>query len=104
LHSRYILGETKWGVFNIITKLNSYDRPLKVEDVVDVFGLSKTTVYRLSESGQMPSAMFGGSRIYDPSTLAMWVAGKQPLIAKAARQLEKEKEDAKGKCICSLRS
>ena len=91
-------------MFNIITKLNSYDRPLKVEDVVDVFGLSKTTVYRLSESGQMPSAMLGGSRIYDPSTLAMWVASKEPRIAKAARQLEKEKEDAKGKCTCNLRS
>jgi len=66
-------------------------------DVVDVFGFSKTTVYRMSESGQMPSAMLGGSRIYDPSTLAMWVASKEPLIARAARKLEKEKEDAKGK-------
>jgi predicted DNA-binding transcriptional regulator AlpA len=66
-----------------------------VEDVVDVFGLSKTTVYRLSESGQMPSAMLGGSRIYDPSTLAMWIARKEPLIAKASRQLESEKKDAK---------
>lgn len=82
-------------MFNIITKLNSYDRPLRVEDVVDVFGLSKTTVYRLSESGQMPSAMLGGSRIYDPSTLAMWIARKEPLIAKASRQLESEKKDAK---------
>lgn len=86
-------------MFNIIAKLNSYDRPLKVEDVVDVFGLSKTTVYRLSESGQMPSAMFGGSRVYDPSALAMWVASKEPRIAKAARQLEKEKEDAECKCV-----
>jgi predicted DNA-binding transcriptional regulator AlpA len=85
-------------VFNIIAKLNSYDRPLKVKDVVDVFSLSKTTVYRLSESGQMPSAMLGGTRIYDPSALAMWVASKEPLIAKAARQLDKEKEIEKRKC------
>jgi excisionase family DNA binding protein len=81
--------------FNIITKLKSFDRPLKVEDVVDVLGLSKTTVYRLSASGQMPSAMLGGSRVYDPSALAMWVASKEPRIAKAHRQLEKEKEEAK---------
>jgi excisionase family DNA binding protein len=77
-------------VFNIITKLNSYDRPLSVEDVVDVFGLSKTTVYRMSESGQMPSMILGGSRRYDPSALAMWVASKEPRIAKAARHFEKE--------------
>jgi predicted DNA-binding transcriptional regulator AlpA len=85
-------------VSNIITKLNSYNRPLKVEDVMDVFGLSKTTDYRLSDSGQMPSAMLGGSRIYDPSALAMWIASKEPRIAKAHRQLEKEKEDQKRKC------
>lgn len=85
-------------MFNIITKLNSYDRPLSVEDVVDVFGLSKTTVYRMSESGQMPSVMLGGSRRYDPSTLAMWVASKEPRIAKAARQLEKEDWNAKERC------
>jgi len=82
-------------VFNIITKLNSYDRTLNVEDVVDVFGVSKTTVYRMSESGQMPSVMLGGSRRYDPSALAMWVASKDPRIAKASRQLEKEKEKKK---------
>jgi hypothetical protein len=52
----------------------------------------------MSESGKMPSVMLGGSRIYDPFTLAMWVAGKDPRIAKAYRQLEKEKEDAKRKC------
>ena len=86
-------------MFNIITKLNSFDRPLKVEDVVDVFGLSKTTLYRLSESGQMPSAMLGGSRIYDPFALAMWIASKEPRIAKAHRQLEKEKENAKDGCF-----
>ena len=85
-------------MFNIITKLDSYDRPLKVEDVVDVFGLSKTTVYRLSESGDMPSAMVGGSRVYDPSALAMWIASKEPRIAKAHRQLEKDKENSKAKC------
>jgi predicted DNA-binding transcriptional regulator AlpA len=85
-------------VSNIITKLNSYNRPLKVEDVMDVFGLSKTTVYRLSKSGQTPSAMLGGSRIYAPSALAMWIASKEPRIAKAHRQLEKEKEGEKGKC------
>ena len=45
----------------------------------------------------MPSAMLGGSRVYDPSALAMWVASKDPWIEKAYRQLVKEKEDRKGK-------
>ncbi len=46
-------------MFNLIAKLNSFDRPLKVEDVVDVFGFSKTKLYRLSESRQIPSALLG---------------------------------------------
>jgi predicted DNA-binding transcriptional regulator AlpA len=84
-------------VFNIITKLNSYDRPLTAADVIDIFGFSKSKVYRISESGQMPSAMLGGSRVYDPSALAMWVASKEPRIAKAHHQLQKETEGTKGK-------
>jgi hypothetical protein len=81
-------------VFNIIEKLNSYDRPLKVEDVIDIFGFSKTKVYRMSESKQIPSALLGGTWVYDPSALAMWVASKDPDIAKAYRQLLKEKGEA----------
>lgn len=81
-------------MFNIIAKLNSYDRPLKVGDVVEVFGFSKTKVYRMTESKQIPSALLGGTRIYDPSALAMWVASKDPYIAKAYRQLLKENKEA----------
>ena len=40
-------------MFNLIAKLNSYDRPLKVEDVIEVFGFSKTKIYRMSESKQI---------------------------------------------------
>jgi hypothetical protein len=53
-----------WTVFNLIAKLNSYDRPLKAEDVVDVFGFSKTKVYRMSEAKQIPSALLGGTWVY----------------------------------------
>ena len=84
-------------MFNIIDRLNSYDRTLDANDVVEVFRVSKSVVYRMSETGQMPSAMVGGSRIYDPSTLAMWIADKEPRIAKAYRRLKKEKEKEKEK-------
>lgn len=82
-------------MFNLITKLNLYDRLLKAREVVDIFGLSKTTVYRMSESEQMPSLMMGGSRRYDPSALAMWISSKEPRIAKAHRQIEKGKKNVK---------
>ena len=81
-------------MFNIIEKLNSFDRPLKVEDVVDVFGFSKTKVYRMSQSKQIPSALLGGTWVYDPSALAMWVASRDPNITKAYRQLLKENREA----------
>jgi predicted DNA-binding transcriptional regulator AlpA len=81
-------------MFNILAKLNTYDRPLKVEDVVEVFDFSKSKVYRMSESKQIPSALLGGTWVYDPSALAMWVASKDPHIAKAYRQLLKENREA----------
>jgi excisionase family DNA binding protein len=93
--------EANWTVFNIIKKLDEYDRLLRIEDVCEIFPLGKSTVYRLSESGQMPSAMLGGARVFDPSTLAIWIAGKEPRIAKAHRwfrQLEKEEQDPTDKC------
>ncbi len=80
-------------MFNIIAKLNTYDRPLKVEDVVEVFDFSKSKVYRMSESKQIPSALLGGTWVYDPSALAMWVASKDPNIAKAYLQLLKENKE-----------
>ena len=58
-----------WTVFNLIAKLNSYDRPLKAEDVVDVFGFSKTKVYRMSEAKQIPPPCWEehGSMVIRPS-------------------------------------
>jgi predicted DNA-binding transcriptional regulator AlpA len=91
-------------VFNIIEKLNSYDRPLKVEDVVDVFGFSKTKVYRMSETKQIPSTLLGGTWVYDPSALAMWVANKDPNIAKAYRQLLKERKEAQEEYLLKFKN
>ena len=81
-------------MFNIIAKLNTYDRLLEVEDVVEVFGFSKSKVYRMSESKQIPAAMMGGTWKFDPSALAMWTASKDPNIAKAYRLLLKENKQA----------
>jgi excisionase family DNA binding protein len=81
-------------VFNIIAKLNTYDRLLEVEDVVEVFDFSKSKVYRMAESKQIPAALMGGTWKFDPSALAMWSASKDPNIAKAYRQLLKENREA----------
>lgn len=81
-------------MFNVIAKLDTYDRLLEVEDVVQVFDFSKTKVYRMAESKQIPAALMGGTWKFDPSALALWSASKDPNIAKAYRQLMKEKCEA----------
>lgn len=43
----------------------------------------------MANKGQIPSMLIGGSRLFDPSTLALWLARKQPQIAVAARRLLK---------------
>jgi predicted DNA-binding transcriptional regulator AlpA len=81
-------------MFNVIAKLNTYDRLLDVEDVVEVYGFSPSKVYRMSEAKQIPAAMMGGTWKFDPSALAMWTASKDPNIAKAYRLLLKENKEA----------
>jgi excisionase family DNA binding protein len=70
--------EANRTVFNIIAKLDTYDRLLEVEDVVEVFDFSKSKVYRMAESKQIPAALMGGTWKFDPSALAMWSAIKDP--------------------------
>jgi len=77
-------------MYNIIERLGQFDHLLTVDEVGEVLGLSRTSIYRLSESGQIPSVVLGGSRRFDPSTLALWISGKEPRIAKAHRQLRRE--------------
>ena len=91
-------------MFNVIAKLNTYDRLLEVEDVVEVFDFSKSKVYRMAESKQIPAALMGGTWKFDPSALAMWSASKYPSIAKAYRQLLKENREAQDEFLRHLKN
>jgi Helix-turn-helix domain len=60
-----------------------------------MFGKSRATIYRMAQKRQIPSFMLGGSRMFDPSTLALWLTRKEPLLAVAARQFQQAaKSDA----------
>ena len=74
--------------YNILSELASIGRLLTVDEVADILGLSKYTVYRMAQKRQIPNLMLGGSRKFDPSTLIVWLTKKEPLLAVAARQLK----------------
>lgn len=74
--------------FNILNALSSYNRLLTVEDIAYLFGLSKFTIYRMAQKHQIPCLMIGGTRKFDPSTLAAWLTKKEPQLATAARKLK----------------
>lgn len=71
--------------FNILTALYSLTGLLTVEEVAEIFGKSPDTIYRMAQKRQIPSFMFGGSRCFDPSELALWLIKKDPQLAVAAR-------------------
>jgi excisionase family DNA binding protein len=71
--------------FNILTALYSLTGLLTVEEVAEIFGKSPDTIYRMAQKRQIPSFMFGGSRCFDPSELALWLIKKDPHLAVAAR-------------------
>jgi hypothetical protein len=43
----------------------------------------------MAQKRLIPSFMFGGSRCFDPSELALWLIKKEPQLAVAARHFQK---------------
>jgi len=75
------------GMFNILLALEASHGLLTVRDVARLLGKSPFSIYRMAQKRQIPSLMIGGSRCFDPSVLALWLAKKEPTLAIAARRL-----------------
>ncbi|WP_348262661.1 helix-turn-helix domain-containing protein [Telmatobacter sp. DSM 110680] len=75
--------------FNILIALYSLTGLLSAEEVAEMFGKSPFTIYRMAQKREIPSFMFGGSRCFDPSELALWLIKKEPQLAVAARHFQK---------------
>ena len=73
--------------FNILLALEAARGLLSVRDVAALLGRSSWSVYRMAEKRQIPSLLIGGSRVFDPSVLALWLAKKEPALAIAARRI-----------------
>lgn len=74
--------------FNILLALEAARGLLSVRDVAALLGRSSWSVYRMAEKRQIPSLLIGGSRVFDPSVLALWLAKKEPTLAAAARRIK----------------
>lgn len=66
---------------------------MSVEDVAEVLGVSKFTIYRMAQKKQLPSIIIGGQRRFDPAVMAMHFRKKSPEMVAAARFL-RESESA----------
>lgn len=75
-------------MFNILLALESARGLLTVHDVAALLRRSSWSVYRMAEKRQIPSLMIGGSRLFDPSVLALWLSKKEPTLAAAARRFK----------------
>jgi excisionase family DNA binding protein len=73
--------------FSLISCLEMQKTLLDVEEVSQLLNLSKFTVYRMAKAGQLPSLILGGSRRFDPATLAYFFRKKSPAMAAAARAM-----------------
>jgi len=75
-------------MFNILLALESARGLLTVRDVATLLRKSPWCIYRLAEKRKIPSLVIGGSRCFDPSVLALWLAKKEPTLAAAARRFK----------------
>jgi len=74
--------------FNILIALQGFQGLISVDQVAELLEKSIFTIYRMAQKRQIPSLMIGGSRMFDPSTLALWLIRKEPQLAVAARQFQ----------------
>ncbi len=75
-------------MFNILLALEAARGLLTVRDVAALLGRSSWSIYRMAEKRKIPSLMIGGSRVFDPSVLALWLSKKEPSLAVAARRFK----------------
>jgi excisionase family DNA binding protein len=75
-------------MFNILLALEAARGLLTVREVATLLGRSSWSIYRMAEKRQIPSLMIGGSRVFDPSVLALWLSKKEPSLAVAARRFK----------------
>ncbi len=75
-------------MFNILLALEAARGLLTVRDVAALFGRSTFSIYRMAEQRKIPSLVIGGSRLFDPSVLALWLSKKEPTLAVAARRIK----------------
>ena len=73
--------------FNIIAALAAARGLLTVKQVAGFLDKSEITIYRMAQKRQIPNLLIGGSRLFDPSTLILWLVKKEPQLAVAARKL-----------------
>lgn len=71
--------------WSLIATIESYNRLMTIDDVVEVLGLSRSTVYRIAQKKQIPSLIIGGCRRFDPAALGLHYRKKSPESAAAAR-------------------
>jgi excisionase family DNA binding protein len=75
-------------MFNILLALEAARGLLTVREVAALLGRSTFSIYRMAEKRQIPSLQIGGSRLFDPSVLPLWLSKKEPTLALAARRIK----------------
>lgn len=75
--------------FNILIELQGIRHMMSADEIATLLQRSVFTIYRMANRGQIPFIRIGGSKMFDPSVIAMWLTKKDPTLAIAARQLAK---------------
>jgi excisionase family DNA binding protein len=75
--------------FSVIHTLRSAKGMLSVDDVANLLGLSRFTIYRMAQRRQIPCLLIAGSRRFDPASLTAWLIRKEPQLEAGFRFVQK---------------
>lgn len=70
---------------DLIAHLRNVNQQLKATDIARLFGVTRTTVYRMATQKRIPCYRIGKSWRFDPQTLIFWLRKKDHTMAQAEK-------------------
>lgn len=67
-------------MFDLVAELETFDRPIKTEELARLLHVSPKTVTRMATRKTLPSILLGGHRRFNPAAIRAWYQKQNPVL------------------------
>jgi excisionase family DNA binding protein len=69
-------------VFDLLSQLEAKNGLMKMDEVAQLFSVSRRTIERMVADSEIPSLLVAGQRRFDPASLHRYINRKSPMLAR----------------------